>query len=116
MTVAESSATVQRVAAAQCEGQQAKHQRRDRCQRSEQYFGVKCIARAHSSLRGSVDILGCRGNIGCALAPKICEGARVPETSKTQKVFRRIPSGLSCIQIINLLIKDPESNLGKLKD
>ena len=67
------------------EGQQAKHQRRDPHERSVQNFGVKCCARAHSLLRGSVEILRCWGSIECALAPKLCGGTRVHEISKTQK-------------------------------
>ena len=34
-----------------------------------------------------VDILGCWGSIGCAVAPKICGGTRVHEISKTQKAI-----------------------------
>ena len=33
------------------------------------------------------------GSIGCALAPKICGGARTHENFKTQKSFGEIPLG-----------------------
>ena len=59
---------------------------------------VRSIARAHSSLRESVDFLG---SIGCVLAPKICGGTRTHEISKTQKLFGEISPGVHFIQIIN---------------
>ena len=56
------------------------------------------------------------GSIRCALAPKLCGGARTHEISKTQKSFGEIPLGIKFIQIINFFNGDPKSNLEKLKN
>ena len=63
--------------------------------------------------QGSVEILG---SIGCALALKLCGGARTHEISKTQKAFGEIPCGEKFIQNIKFFNEDPKSNLGKLKN
>ena len=55
------------------------------------------------------------GSIECALASKLCGGARTHEISKTQKPFGEIPPGVVVIQIIKVSNGDPKSNLGKLK-
>ena len=41
-----------------------------------------------------VEVLGCWGSIGCALAPKLCGGTEVHKISKNQKAFEEILSGL----------------------
>ena len=94
------------------EGLQAKHQHhRDRC-RNQALLQCGCIARAHSSLRGSVEILG---SIKCALALKFCGGAKTHKTSKTLKAFGEISSGVEVIQIINFFNESPKSKLRKLE-
>ena len=55
-------------------------------------------------------------SIRCALAPKLCGGARTHEIFKTQKAFGEISSGVKFIQIIKFFNEDPKSNLGKLKN
>ena len=74
-----------------------------------------CIARAHSVLRGSVDILCSWGSIGCALALKFCGGSKTDLNFKTQKVFGEISVGVQVIQIINYFNGFPKSTLRKIK-
>ena len=66
-------------------------------------------------LRGSFEILCSLGSIRCALALKFCEGAKTHLTSKTQKAFREISSGVQVIQIINYFNVFPKSKLRKIK-
>ena len=56
------------------------------------------------------------GSIRCALALKLCGGARTHEISKAHKSFGEIPPGVKVIQIIEFFNGDPKSNLGKLKN
>ena len=79
-----------------------------------------CIARvhfprAHSVLRGCVEILYSWGSIGCALALKFCGGAKTHLNSKTWKVFCEILIGVQVIQIINYFNGFPKSKLRKIK-
>ena len=95
-------------------GQQAKHQRwKGPMPNIRVTLLDRSVARAHSSLRGSVEILG---SIKCDLTPKLCEGARTHEISKAHKSFGEIPPGVKVIQIIKFFNRDPKSNLGKLKN
>ena len=66
-------------------------------------------------LRGSVDILCSWGSIGCALALKLCGGAKNHIHSKTQKVFGEISSCVKVIQIINYFNVFPKSKLREIK-
>ena len=56
------------------------------------------------------------GSIKCALALKLCGGARTHEISKTQKAFGEISSSVEVIQIIIIFNEDPMSNLGNYKN
>ena len=66
-------------------------------------------------LRGSVEILCSWGSIGCALALKVCGGAKTHLISKTQKVFGEISVCVQVIQIINYFNVFPKSKLRKIK-
>ena len=66
-------------------------------------------------LRGSVEILCIWGSIGSALSLKRFGGAKKHITSKTQKVFGEISSGVEVIKIINFFNEDPKSKLRKLE-
>ena len=66
-------------------------------------------------LRGSAEILCSWGSIGCALALKLCGGAKKHINSKTQKAFGEISASVQVIQIINYFNVDPKSKVRKTK-
>ena len=71
--------------------------------------------RKHAKKVLVVEILGSWGSIGCDLALKLCGGAKKHITSKTQKAFGEISSGVEVIQIINYFNVIPKSKLREIK-